>query len=75
VAQCLNVISSVVFLKKIGSGMHSDSKISRRERGVSYIDANKKRVLERFLLRKNFQNGVPAQFQHKNIPGYESSIF
>jgi hypothetical protein len=49
-----------IFLKKIGSGMHSDPKFGWEERGggVSYTDAGEIRfrnaVLACILLRKNF---------------------
>jgi hypothetical protein len=42
--------TSVIFLKQIGSGKHSDQKFCRRREGVSYIDTKEKR----------FRNAVPA---------------
>jgi hypothetical protein len=56
---------SAIFLKKIGSGMHSDQKFGQRARGVRYIDAGKKRFRNGIPAcarsRKNFWNGVPAR--------------
>jgi hypothetical protein len=56
------VSASAVFLKKIGSGKHSDPKFGWRAGGVCCIDAKKKRfqntILACVLLRNNFWNGV-----------------
>jgi hypothetical protein len=35
--------NSAIFLKKIGPETHSDPKFGRREGGVNYIDARKKK--------------------------------
>jgi hypothetical protein len=35
-------LRSAIFLKKIGSGTHSDSKFSQRGGGVNYVSARKK---------------------------------
>jgi hypothetical protein len=52
------------FLKKIGSGRHSNSKFGQRGGGVTYINARKKRfwkaILACVLLRQNLQNSVSA---------------
>jgi hypothetical protein len=57
-------MSSAIFLKKIGSGMHSDPKFGWRGGGVSYIDAREKRFQNTIpacaLLRKNFSNNILA---------------
>jgi hypothetical protein len=53
--------TSAIFLKKIGSGMHSDPKFGQR-RGMCYIDATVKGFWDAIpayvLLSKNFQNAV-----------------
>jgi hypothetical protein len=55
-------VVSAIFLKKTGSGMHSDSKFGQRGGVFSYIDARKERfwnaVPAWFLLRKNLRNSV-----------------
>jgi hypothetical protein len=65
---------SAIFLKKIGSGMHSDKKFGQRGRGVRYIDARKKRFRNGIPAcarsRKNFWNGVPSQ----KYPWFQSSL-
>jgi hypothetical protein len=66
-----NILHSAIFLKKIGSGMHSDPKFDQRGGGDSYINAKE----------KTFQNAVPVcvlvrkllewrsgTFHHKNTP-------
>jgi hypothetical protein len=64
-SQMKHFIINAIFLKKIGSGTHSDPKFGRRGGGVSYIDDRKKRFRNAVpvcvLLRKNFRNGVPSQ--------------
>jgi hypothetical protein len=55
------IVTSAIFVKKIGSRVHSDSEFGRRGRGVSYIDAREEKVPAWILLRKNFQNGVLAR--------------
>jgi hypothetical protein len=44
------LLSSTIFLKKIGPGMHSDPKFGRTGKGVNYINARE----------KIFWNAVPA---------------
>jgi hypothetical protein len=70
----VTVLRSAIFLKKMGSGTHSDPKFGRRGGGVSYIDYRKKgfrnSVPACVLLRKSFRNGVPALFVTKSPWSY-----
>jgi hypothetical protein len=45
------VFDSAIFLKKIGSGMHSDPKFSPRGGDVHYVDARKKRFCNALALQ------------------------
>jgi hypothetical protein len=63
------ILSSAIFLKKIGSRMHSDLKFSRRGGGVSYINAREKKILERYSgLRplKELPEQCSSKFSNKN---------
>jgi hypothetical protein len=68
-------MSSAIFLKKIGSGMHSDSKFGWRGGGVSYIDAREKKIPEHHSSlcpsEKELFEQHSGLFCHKNILAYE----
>jgi hypothetical protein len=67
VSDCYNVSlisSDNFFLKKTGSGMHSDTKFGRKGGGVTYIEVRKKRfrnVIPACVHLRNFRRGVPAR--------------
>jgi hypothetical protein len=56
---------SAIFLKKIGSGMHSDPKLSQIVGGVSYIDARTKKVPGRCSSLRPSEKELPGPLSQK----------
>jgi hypothetical protein len=55
---------SSIFLKKMGSGMHTDPKFYQKGEGVSYIDARKKGSGTPFRLVPFCKKTSGTAFQH-----------
>jgi hypothetical protein len=67
----------MLFFKKYGSRMHSDTKFGRRGRGVSYIDARQEKVLECHSDLHPSEKDLPewrSGMFHKKIPPYVSKV-
>jgi hypothetical protein len=55
-------LSSGVFLKKMGSGTHSEPKFDRRGRAVNYIDSRKK--IPNAVLKQQYYQKKCGSYQH-----------